>query len=79
MTSTQDKLNGTLNTAAGSVKQAVGAVTGNEKMKMDGKAKSIKGEAQKSFGAIKAAINQGLHATGDAVKEVGEKIEHLAD
>ena len=75
MNSTQDKINGTMNTAAGSIKKAVSEVTGNETMKNEAAVQTIKGETQKTSGAIKDAIHQGLQASGDAIEMVGEKLE----
>ena len=75
MNSTQDKINGTMNTAAGSIKKAVGEITGNETLKNEAAAQTVKGETQRTSGAIKDAIHQGLHASGDAIEMVGEKLE----
>lgn len=56
MSSTSDKVAGLANEAAGKIKQGVGHVTGDEKMKADGKAQELKGDAQKTAGDVKGAV-----------------------
>ncbi len=79
MNSTNDKIKGNANSAIGTVKEAVGNVTGNEQTKLEGEAQKLKGEAQKATGAIKDALHKGLHVAADAMKKAGEKIEHLGE
>lgn len=64
MSSTTDKIKGTANQAAGSVKQSIGKVTGNTKLQAEGHAKEAKGMTQKTVGNAK----QGLKNLADKVK-----------
>ncbi|MCX5519235.1 CsbD family protein [Kaistia defluvii] len=62
MSSTSDKIKGLANEAAGNVKQGVGKMTDNDRLRAEGKAQEIKGEAQQAVGKAK-----------DAVKDVVDK------
>jgi uncharacterized protein YjbJ (UPF0337 family) len=53
MSSTSDKIKGLANEAAGNVKQGIGNVTDNEKLKAEGQAQELKGDAQKTAGDVK--------------------------
>ncbi|KQO69712.1 MULTISPECIES: CsbD family protein [unclassified Methylobacterium] len=53
MSSTTDKIKGLANEAVGNVKQGLGNVTDNDKLKAEGKAQELKGEAQKTTGDVK--------------------------
>ncbi|WP_407519783.1 CsbD family protein [Methylobacterium oryzisoli] len=64
MSSTTDKIKGLANEAAGNVKQGIGNVTGDEKLKAEGKAQEMKGEAQKTVGDAK----DGIKNAADTVK-----------
>ncbi|TXM72442.1 CsbD family protein [Methylobacterium sp. WL12] len=63
MSSTTDKIKGLANEAVGNVKQGIGNVTDNDKLKAEGKAQELKGEAQKTTGDVK-----------DGAKHVADKI-----
>jgi uncharacterized protein YjbJ (UPF0337 family) len=56
MSGTTDKIKGMANEAAGNVKQGIGDMTGDEKMKVDGKGQEIKGEAQQAVGDAKNTV-----------------------
>ena len=56
MSGTTDKIKGLANEAAGNIKQGVGHVTGDEKMKADGKVQELKGEGQQAVGDTKNAV-----------------------
>jgi uncharacterized protein YjbJ (UPF0337 family) len=64
MSSTTDKIKGAANEAAGSVKQGIGNMTGDEKLKAEGKAQELKGDAQRTVGDAK----DGIKNAADAVK-----------
>lgn len=66
MSSTTDKLAGLANEAAGKVKQGVGHVTGDTKLKADGKAQELKGDAQKVAGDAKGAVKNAADTVADA-------------
>ncbi len=63
MSSTTDKIKGLANEAVGNVKQGIGNVTDNDKLKAEGKAQELKGEAQKTTGDVK-----------DGAKHVADKV-----
>lgn len=58
MSSTGDKIKGMANEAAGNVKQGVGKVTDNDKLRAEGKAQELKGEAQQAVGKTKDAVKK---------------------
>jgi len=66
MGSTTDKLKGAANEAAGSVKQGVGNLTGDEKLKAEGKTQELKGEGQKAVGETKSAVKDAANTVADA-------------
>jgi uncharacterized protein YjbJ (UPF0337 family) len=53
MSSTTDKIKGLANEAVGNVKQGIGNVTDNDKLKAEGKAQELKGDAHKTTGDVK--------------------------
>ena len=63
MGSTSDKIKGVANQAAGNIKQAVGKVTDNPKLKAEGMVQEGKGNAQQAVGKAK-----------DTVKKVVDKV-----
>ncbi|MBP1179805.1 CsbD family protein [Methylobacterium sp. PvR107] len=63
MSSTTDKIKGLANEAVGNVKQGIGNVTDNDKLKAEGKAQELKGETQKTTGDVK-----------DGAKHVADKV-----
>nr|WP_314478611.1 CsbD family protein [uncultured Pseudomonas sp.] len=57
MSGTGDKIKGMANEAMGNVKQGVGDLTDNEKLKGEGKAQEIKGEGQQVKGDVKNKVD----------------------
>ncbi len=55
MSSTSDKAKGLANEAVGNIKQGVGKVTGNDKLRAEGVVQEKKGEVQKAVGETKDA------------------------
>lgn len=53
MSGTTDKIKGMANEAAGNVKQGLGKLTGDEKLRAEGLAQEAKGDAQKAVGDLK--------------------------
>lgn len=66
-TPNKDEVEGTFDKAAGSVKEAFGKVTGDEKTEDEGTAQRTGGEIQNTYGEAKRGI-------GDAMKDLGDKI-----
>lgn len=60
MSSTTDKIKGVVNEAVGNAKQGIGNVTGNDKLKAEGKAQELKGEAQRGIGEAKDAVKNAV-------------------
>ena len=60
MSSTTDKIKGAVNEAVGNAKQGIGNVTGNDKLKAEGKAQELKGEAQRGIGEAKDAVKNAV-------------------
>lgn len=56
MGSTEDKIKGLANEAAGNIKQGVGKAVGNEQMQVEGAVQEKKGEAQQAVGRAKDAV-----------------------
>ena len=60
MSSSGDKVKGMANEAVGNVKQGVGKVTDNDKLRAEGKAQEVKGEVQQKVGEAKDAVKKGV-------------------
>lgn len=58
MSSTSDKVKGVANEAVGNIKQGVGKVTGNDKLRAEGVIQEKKGEVQKAVGDTKDAVKK---------------------
>lgn len=58
MSGTKDKVKGLANEAVGNIKQGVGKVTDNDKLRAEGKAQELKGEAQQTVGKVKDAVKK---------------------
>ncbi|MGF6591765.1 CsbD family protein [Pseudomonas sp. 2835] len=58
MSGTKDKVKGMANEAVGNVKQGVGKVTDNDKLRAEGKAQEVKGEVQQAVGKAKDAVKK---------------------
>ncbi|MBH3429603.1 MULTISPECIES: CsbD family protein [Pseudomonas] len=58
MSGTKDKVKGMANEAVGNIKQGIGKVTDNDRLRAEGKAQEIKGEAQQVAGKVKDAVKK---------------------
>ncbi len=67
----EDKARGAGNEVVGKVKQAAGALTGDNSLKAEGEAQELKGEGQTALGKAKDAVGDALDAAGKAVKRAG--------
>ncbi|ODT62479.1 CsbD family protein [Phenylobacterium sp.] len=56
----KDTIKGAAKEAAGSIKQAVGKATGNEKLEAEGAAEKLGGKVQKGVGDLKDAARDAL-------------------
>ncbi|MBV9044638.1 MAG: CsbD family protein [Alphaproteobacteria bacterium] len=59
----KDRVEGSANQAKGSIKEAVGKVTGDTKMQTEGKVDKIKGKAQNAIGGIKDSVREATDDT----------------
>ena len=65
---TKDELKGKLNQAKGNIKQGVGKLTGDERLREEGVEDEAAGEVQEGVGTIKRKV-------GNAVKQLGDRIK----
>jgi uncharacterized protein YjbJ (UPF0337 family) len=64
MNSNNDKLKGSVNSTVGSVKEAAGKATGNQRMEAEGSAQKTKGQFQKLAGSVKDVVKKGKDLLG---------------
>ena len=69
MSSTSDKIKGYANEAAGKLKQGVGKVGGNDRLRAKGVAQKMKGEAQRAMGQAKVANKDAADKVADKAHE----------
>jgi uncharacterized protein YjbJ (UPF0337 family) len=65
----KDELNGKTDQAKGKMKEAVGDLTDNDRLRDEGAADEAAGNVQEGFG-------KGRRKVGDALKDAGDKIGH---
>ncbi len=63
MSSTTDKVKGVANDVIGNAKQGIGKMTGDNKLRAEGVAQELKGEAQKAVGDTKSALKNAANPT----------------
>lgn len=56
-----DRIEGAATNMGGKVKEAAGKVTGDEKLKAEGRADQVKGKVQNTVGGMKDAIRDNRH------------------
>jgi len=54
----KDRMQGAANKAKGAVKEAAGKITGDEKLKTEGKIDKVKGKVQSAVGGAKDAMRE---------------------
>lgn len=59
----KDRVEGAANQAKGAVKEAVGKITGDAKLKAEGTADKVKGKVQNAIGGAKDAVRDALDDT----------------
>jgi len=52
----QDRIDGAIKTIGGKIKEAAGAVTGDEKLKAEGKTDQVVGKVQNTVGGVKDTL-----------------------
>ena len=53
----QDRIEGAAKNIGGKIKEGVGKITGDEKLKAEGRADQVEGKVQNTVGGVKDAIN----------------------
>ena len=53
-----DRVEGAAKNIGGKIKEGVGKVTGDEKLKAEGRAEQVEGKVQNTVGGVKDAINE---------------------
>ena len=56
----KDRIIGSAKEAKGAVKEAIGKVTGDAKLRADGKADKVEGKVQNAIGGVKDAVRDAL-------------------
>lgn len=51
-----DRIEGAAKTTGGNIKEAVGKLTGDEKLKAEGRAEQVEGKIQNTVGGLKDAV-----------------------
>ena len=64
----RNERHGTVDQAKGKVKQAVGTVTGNDRLKAEG-------HVDETVGKVEAAVGRTSHKAGDAITRVGKAVK----
>ena len=54
-----DRIEGAAKQASGSIKEGVGKLTGDEKLKAEGRADQLRGKVQNAVGGAKDALEEG--------------------
>ena len=67
MGSASDKASGMGNEAMGKIKQGVGAMTDDEKLRAEGGAQELKGKGQQALGDAKEGIKDAANKGADAL------------
>lgn len=56
-----DRIEGAAKNMGGEIKEAAGKVTGDEKLKAEGRADQVEGKVQNTVGGIKDSLKDGRH------------------
>jgi uncharacterized protein YjbJ (UPF0337 family) len=56
-----DRIEGAAKQAGGNIKEAVGKMTGDEKLKAEGRADQVEGKVQNTVGGVKDAMRDTKH------------------
>lgn len=71
-----DEVKGKFEKAKGTVKDKVGEWTGNERLEAEGEAERAEGEVQDSWGKVKHGVSDAVDSAGDALSNLGKKINN---
>jgi uncharacterized protein YjbJ (UPF0337 family) len=59
--SDHDRVEGAARNLGGNIKEAAGKVTGDEKLKAEGRADQVEGKVQNAIGGLKDTLHDGKH------------------
>jgi uncharacterized protein YjbJ (UPF0337 family) len=74
----QDHIEGTNNEATGTVKEAVGDLTGDAKTKVEGKIDEVTGQAQQTLGDARDTFHSVAGKTAESLRETAETVKAKA-
>lgn len=57
----QDRIEGTAKNMGGEIKEGVGKITGDEKLKAEGRMDQVEGKTQNAVGGMKDAVRDAKH------------------
>jgi uncharacterized protein YjbJ (UPF0337 family) len=69
-----DEVEGKFDKAKGSVKEAAGKLTDNERLEAEGKADRAGGEAQETWGKFKRGVSETVDSVGEAISNTGKRM-----
>lgn len=69
-----DEVEGKFDQVKGKVKQGVGDLTGDDRMRAEGEVDEASGETQETWGKVKRGVGDTVDAVGDAISNAGNKI-----
>ena len=64
----EDEIKGRIERAKGKVKERVGDVTGDDRLRGEGKADEMGGNARETFGKGRRKVGEAIHDVGDEIK-----------
>lgn len=65
----RDEVEGKMDNVKGKVKEGVGDLTGDDRLKAEGEADQASGKTQETWGKVKRGVGDAVDAVGDAVKD----------
>jgi uncharacterized protein YjbJ (UPF0337 family) len=69
----EEHVKGGVEKVTGRIKEAAGALTGNERLKSEGQFDQVKGGARQAWGDLKDAAKDLVHETRESDKEFPER------
>lgn len=68
-TMNKDELDGKAEAAKGKIKQGVGDLTGDDRLREEGAADEVGGEVQEGFGKARRKVGEAIEDAGDKLKD----------
>lgn len=70
----KDKVKGKMTEIGGKVKEGAGKLTGNDRLKAEGKTDQVKGKVQKAWGNVKDIADKGTRKAEDISQGVSDSL-----